>query len=118
MEFENINEYMLRSREERRAHLKLEENCICIGGSSRNFRGLLAHHLKTTIPSGFKVYACHACNNGGCSNPNHLYWGSNTDNNLDRVAAGTLFGNMTEERRKEIGRKISATKLAKKNKHA
>ena len=28
---------------------------------------------------------CHACNNGKCSNPKHLYWGTASENRMDRV---------------------------------
>jgi len=86
--FFNINEYMKLSREHRRSHLKLDESCIEIGGDSRIFRGLLAHHLGTTI-GGKTCYACHACNNPNCSNPNHLYWGTPTDNVTDQKESGT-----------------------------
>ena len=48
------------------------------------FKGLLAHMLETTIPSGKKIHVCHACNNGQCSNPNHLYWGTPSENAIDR----------------------------------
>jgi transposase-like protein len=89
--FTDITEYMTRSREERRAHLRLEEPCIKIGGgNSSHFRGLLAHHLRTTIPDGHSGYVCHACNQHGCSNPSHLYWGTPRDNYLDAIANGEL----------------------------
>lgn len=84
-----IEEYMVLSREERRKHLNLSEACIERGGDSRQFRGLLAHVLDTTIPSGLKTYLCHACHNGKCSNPNHLYWGSAKDNVIDQIENGT-----------------------------
>ena len=87
--FEDIREYMKLSREDRRAHLQLEEKCIEIGGDSRTYRGLLAHRLKTTISKGGKrVLCCHACNNAGCSNPNHLYWGTDGDNSIDANECG------------------------------
>lgn len=88
MVFVDINEYMQLSREVRRSHLRLDESCIEIGGLSQFYRGLLAHHLKTTI-GGRSVYVCHACNNPKCSNPNHLYWGSPSDNVIDQREAGT-----------------------------
>lgn len=91
--FEDIANYMMKSREERRAHLQLDDMCMEIGGaSSVQYRGLLAHHLRTTIPSNKigRVYLCHACNNCRCSNPKHLYWGTPQDNHLDQVQAGTF----------------------------
>jgi len=92
MMFKNISEYIELSREERMSHLKLDESCIEIGGyDSREYRGLLAHYLKTTIPTKHKpiIVLCHACNNSKCSNPNHLYWGTLSDNIKDSKKAGT-----------------------------
>jgi hypothetical protein len=87
--FEDIKNYIQRSREDRRAHLNLSEECIEIGGyDSREFRGLLAYHLKTTIPTNVKVVLCHACNNKRCSNVNHLYWGTYVDNKIDLKESG------------------------------
>lgn len=87
---QKLTEYMEKSRENRRSHLKLHEACICIGGTSGMFKGLLAHFLNTEIPHRTTIMLCHACNNGGCSNPAHLYWGTALDNHLDQVANGTF----------------------------
>lgn len=87
--FANIAEYIKRSLEDRQSHLKLEEKCIEIGGiDSREFRGLLAHHLKTTIPTRQKIVLCHACHNHWCSNPNHMYWGTYSENRSDARSIG------------------------------
>lgn len=55
-------------------------------------KGLLAHILDTSIPEGYGILCCHACNNAKCSNPNHLYWGTGRENYLDtpRVDGWTL----------------------------
>lgn len=83
-------EYIEKSREERRTHLRLEESCCERGGNSTNHRGVLAEYLGTTIPKG-RILLCHACNNSKCSNPRHLYWGTDLDNLvLDKVQAGTF----------------------------
>ena len=88
--FTKIEDYILKNREDRRSHLKLDEDCIEIGGyDSREYRGLLAHFLKTTIPTNRKIILCHACNNHKCSNPNHLYWGTYQDNHIDAVESGS-----------------------------
>jgi hypothetical protein len=85
----DIKEFILRSREERRLHLKLEELCCERGGNSTNHKGVLAEYLGTTIPSG-RILLCHACHNGKCSNPRHLYWGTDRENILiDSVDNGT-----------------------------
>lgn len=87
--FTQIEEHMKQSRDERRSHLKLDTECTFIGGTSGMFKGLLAHHLKTMVPHRSSVMLCHACNNGGCSNVDHLYWGTAKDNHIDSVEAGT-----------------------------
>lgn len=87
--FNDFENYIQLSREERRNHLKLDEPCILIGGRSRDFRGLLAHYLKTTIPKGRNNQLCHACNVEMCSNTSHMYWGTNKDNHIDRVEVGS-----------------------------
>ena len=87
--FTDILEFMQRPREQRTNHLRLDESCVEIGGhSSTVFKGLLAHYLKTTIPTRAKVLLCHACNNASCSNPRHLYWGTYRDNYDDAKKAG------------------------------
>jgi hypothetical protein len=84
----DITEFITRGREERRAHLNLEELCCERGGNSTNHKGVLAQYLDTTIPSG-RILLCHACNNSKCSNPKHLYWGTDYDN---IIIDGTNFG--------------------------
>lgn len=83
----DIQEYIRRSREERMAHIDLMKPCYEIGGNSTQFKAALAYRLGTTIPSG-RIMLCHACNNGACSNLKHLYWGTDADNNFDRVEFG------------------------------
>lgn len=75
----DIKEFIKESRDIRRNHLKLEEPCCERGGNSTNHKGVLAQYLDTTIPSG-RILLCHACNNSNCSNPKHLYWGTDYDN--------------------------------------
>jgi hypothetical protein len=87
--FIDIRNYIALNRDDRRKHLKLDEPCSEIGGSSGQFRGLLAYHLRTTIPVGRSIHLCHACHNGKCSNVNHLYWGTQSDNSIDIRENGT-----------------------------
>lgn len=77
-------------RDERRAHLNLFIDCDERGGTSKEFKGLLAYHLNTSIPIGKKILLCHACHNGKCSNVNHLYWGTYKDNHIDYMENGGL----------------------------
>lgn len=81
----DIYEYINLSKDERQQHLKLNEACIERGAGSYYFKGLLAHQLDTTIPKGHKIHLCHACNNGACGNPNHMYWGTAQENRQDQV---------------------------------
>ena len=81
----DIYEYIALAKEIRQEHLKLDEACIERGAGSYYFKGLLAHQLDTTIPTGHKIHLCHACNNGACGNPNHMYWGTAQENRQDQV---------------------------------
>ena len=78
-----------KTKEERQAHLKLDEQCRQRGGNSTNHRGVLAEFLNTSIPKGRTILA-HACNNSECSNPRHLYWATDRENIIeDGVKFGT-----------------------------
>jgi len=96
-----IEEYILLPQQIRQAHLRLHEPCIERGGgtyTSAYSRGLLAHILDTTVPHGMKIHVCHACNNGECSNPYHLYWGTPRENRLDAIACGRNDGKTVYQR--------------------
>ena len=106
----NIYEYIALPKAERQAHLKLEESCIERGAGSFYFKGLLAHVLDTTVPTGHKIHLCHACHNGACSNTNHLYWGTAQENRLDQKLNGdtTIWERMVEKYGLEEARKMQA----------
>lgn len=76
---------------DRQKHLNLEEECLERGGFSSYFKGMMAHILDTTIPSGYKILVCHACGNAKCSNPNHLYFGTPKENVADGFKHGTMI---------------------------
>ena len=86
----NIYEYIELPQLDRQQHLDLQDSCLEIGGDSVEFRGLLAHYLKTTIPRGNAIQLCHACHKPGCSNPKHLYWGTISENVQDGYKAGRI----------------------------
>lgn len=67
------------SKERRQQHLDLSDQCWERGGNSTNHRGVLAQYLNTSIPKGRTICA-HACNNGQCSNPKHMYWATDYEN--------------------------------------
>ena len=70
----------VKTKLERQEHLDLSETCIERGGNSTNHKGVLAQYLNTNIPYGIYFPLCHACHNGKCSNPKHLYWGTPKEN--------------------------------------
>ena len=86
-------------------------------------KGLLAHIHDTTIPSGKKIHVCHACHNGKCSNPNHLYWGTARENKKDADNNGgkSIWEKMIdkygieEAKRRQIRNKETASKNGKGN---
>jgi len=111
----DVEQYILSSREDRRKHLDLSTPCDKRGGSSKEFRGLLAHYLDTSVPSGRKVLLCHACHDGGCSNVKHLYWGTHKDNSIDYLENGgdTFYEKMVKKYGKEEAHRIRRTGLDK-----
>ena len=82
-----VEKWINASREERTMHLDLNSKCIERGGNSTVHRGVLAEYLNTNFAS--KVDLCHACGNGECSNPKHLYWGTRYENIQDAKNHGT-----------------------------
>jgi hypothetical protein len=123
-----IEEYMQLSKQERQTHLRLNEPCVLRGGGSWvsvYSKGLLAYILDTTIPTGRgagKVQLCHACHNGECSNPFHLYWGTPSDNVRDAITNGkktiwecsiAKYGLEEAKRRQGLGNKTAGGKANK-----
>jgi hypothetical protein len=107
-----ILQYIGLPKTERQLHIDLTESCIERGGNSFQFKGLLAYYLDTKIPKGNKIHLCHACHNGNCSNPKHLYWGTPKENNEDAVQNGkkTIWEYMVEKYGEEAAREIQRHK--------
>jgi hypothetical protein len=109
-----IEEYIVRSLEERQAHLNLNEPCFERKGAYQNdsayCRILLSSKFNTTIPLGRKIHACHACNNGRCSNISHIYWGTNSENQIDARRNGkkSIWERQVEKFGIEGAKKIQA----------
>ena len=113
----DITEFITRSKAERQAHLAIDEQCCERGGSSTNHKGVLAEYLGTTIPKG-RILLCHACHNGKCSNPRHLYWGTDKDNLDDTKENGTwksLWDKMVEKYGYEKARELNSHKMSGNN---
>ena len=83
-----VEKYLSTEIELRQEHLDLSEPCLKRGGNSTIHRGVLAQFLDTPI-YGRPADLCHACYDGECSNPKHLYWGTRKENIQDAKDAGT-----------------------------
>ena len=83
-----------KSRSYRMKHVNLNTPCIVNEkyvdktkdrAYSPVYRKALAEFTNPTLPSGHEYHACHACNNGECINPEHIYWGTPKENSDDLV---------------------------------
>jgi len=84
-----LSEWILRSREERTAHIDLSTPCE-FDAPVRNKHILLNHlSIDDDCPNWTeaKIHRCHLCScgrrKGGCVNPKHFYFGTASENQLD-----------------------------------
>ena len=70
----------------------------CDNGKTRTAHRTSYDTFVGPIPEGMHVL--HRCDNPPCVNPEHLFLGSNTDNNNDKVAKGRARGAMGERNTK------------------
>lgn len=108
-----IEDYIKLPQATRQSHLDLMAPCIERGGPSPGrlstyLKGLVAHLLDTSIPNGHTIHVCHACNNAACSNPKHLYWGTASENCIDKNQNGskTVWECMVNKHGEEKAREI------------
>lgn len=100
-----LSEWMEKTQEERQAHLDLSAPCECGGHAKRSLYRLLDYlQITNDIPNRKKVSAgvLHACpedsQRGFCINPQHLYFGTQSENEYDKGTevkgrSGTKKGN-------------------------
>lgn len=84
-----------KSRHYRMTHIDLNTPCVIsdklytkkVGDKPRaaspEYRNALAEFTNTNLPTGNDYQACHACNDGRCVNPQHIYWGTPKENHDD-----------------------------------
>jgi len=111
-----VEDYLEQPQFTRQKHLNLTEECIERGGNSTNHRGVLAQYLNTAI-YGRPADLCHACHNGLCSNPKHLYWGTRKENTQDARNNGT-WKSAWQHTVEKYGYEIACKMNAKGNKAA
>lgn len=119
-----LSKFVLQAKELRTAHLDLTTPCLVeeeLGLSTRRSRGqaslLSLLGLSNDVPNWqkAKLQTCHApgcphnSRNGWCSNPFHLYFGSPTENELDKPSDQPFqfqrFSNLNKD---ELGRSVAA----------
>jgi hypothetical protein len=101
----NLSDYIQLPREQRIAHIDLSAECtfVCKPTTTKARRALLKH-LGLENVKGRTIHCCHLCPNNStstqlCVNPQHLYFGTATENNQDKPpeARARTAKNLTPE---------------------
>lgn len=104
----NLSDYILLPRNERTAHIDLNDPCQF--NSSSRYRQCLLDYLGIEIDLDAverrKVYACHLCANDSwcdpcCCNPKHMYLGTPTENRFDSREIHKVRRKATKAKKKE-----------------
>jgi hypothetical protein len=105
-----LSDYILKTREERTAHIDLNEPCDnASGGQQRNKQlftslcRLLRVECDIANRVEAKIDVCHLCRSEKCRNPKHAYLGTRTEN----------IGDISPDKRSERIRKGHASKTPK-----
>ena len=85
-----LSDYILKSREERTAHIDLTTECEPCGSGARKKHILLDFLQLTNDVENWttaRIHRCHLCEhgrrNGWCINPRHFYFGTASENQMD-----------------------------------
>ncbi len=123
-----ITQHMKLSRAQRQAHTNTSSACIEQTGKSRHHGGTLAkealikyHNIEKFNGIQHKVHTCHLCKNDSmapndfvCINPLHLYFGTVSENCMDKTPENRKAGGKIGGKK---GARVAAAKALKKGNH-
>ena len=64
---------------------------ICLSSKNKKHKNILVHRLAYYLHYGVdpgELCVCHTCDNPSCCNPKHLWLGTYSDNNNDKITKG------------------------------
>lgn len=78
----------------------------CRPNSKYHERGHIASYQKHKGKIKKGLFVCHTCDNKACINPEHLWLGTNRDNQIDAVNKGTFDKIWTKEKREAMSQRV------------